>query len=110
MNSLLNVVTVMYSPNDEPEPCFRCPVVVDPKVLQELKGTSKQVKTIVREAACAVELVSRFERSTRYVDFASRLASAVGEGPIALRVQLVRGRLGHVARIEFSDPVPGPRQ
>ena len=69
MNSITNVVKVKYGLNDEPEPLFQCPVVVDPKVLQALKGTTKRVETIVSEAACAVELVSRFE-AARYVDFA----------------------------------------
>lgn len=103
MNSITNVVKVKYGLNDEPEPLFQCPVVVDPKILQVLQGTTKRVKTIVDEAACAVELVSRFEGATRFVDFAPRLDLAVGELPIAMRVQLVRGRIGQVARIDFSD-------
>ncbi len=103
MNSITNVVKVKYGLNDEPEPLFQCPVVVDPKILQVLRGTTKRVDTIVSEAASAVELVGRFEGSTRYVDFAPRLDLAVGELPIAMRVQLVRGRVGKVARIDFSD-------
>lgn len=103
MNSITNAVKVKYGANDEPEPLFQCPVVVDPKILRVLQRTSKQVTTLVSEAACAVELVSRFEGATRYVDFAPRLDLAVGELPIAMRVQLVRGRIGKVARIDFSD-------
>jgi hypothetical protein len=103
MHSITTVVKVKYGLHDEPEPLFQCPVVVDPKVLHILQGTSSPVESIVREAACAVELVSRFEAATRYVDFASRLALPVGDLPIALRVQLVRGHIGTVARIDFSD-------
>lgn len=99
MHSITNVVTVKYGLNDEPEPLFQCPVVVDPKVLHSLQGNP--VESIVSEAACAVELVSRFEAATCYVDFASRLALPVGDLPIALRVQLVRGHMGTVARIDF---------
>lgn len=102
MNSITNVVKVKYGLNDEPEPLFQCPVVVDPKVLQVLQRTTKRVDTLVSEAASAVELVSRFEAAL-YVDFAPRLDLAVGELPIAMRVQLVRGNVGKVARIDFSD-------
>lgn len=110
MNSITNVVRVKYGLNDEPEPLFQCPVVVDPKILQVLKGTTNRVDSIVSEAACAVELVSRFEGSSRFVDFAPRLALATGELPIALRVQLVQGRVGKVARIDFSDADRRPHQ
>jgi len=103
MRSITNAVSVAYGFNDEPEPLFNCPVVLDPKVLKILNGTPNKVETIVRSAACAVELVGRFEGRSRYVDFASRLALAVGELPISLRVQLVRGNIGNVARIDFSD-------
>ena len=103
MNSITNVVKVKYGLNDEPEPLFQCPVVVDPKILQVLRGTSNRVDSIVSEAACAVELVSRFEGSSRYVDFAPTLALAIGDLPIALRVQLVQGDIGKVARIDLSD-------
>ena len=103
MNSITNVVKVKYGLNDEPEPLFQCPVVVDPKILLVLQGTTNKVGTIVSEAACAVELVSRFEGASRYVDFSPRLDLAVGELPIAMRVKLVQGRLGAVARIDFSD-------
>ena len=109
MNSITNVVKVKYGLNDEPEPLFQCPVVVDPKVLQVLQGTTKRVESIVSEAANAVELVSRFE-AARYVDFAPRLDLAVGELPIAMRVQLVPGRMGKVARIDFSDADRRPGQ
>jgi hypothetical protein len=110
MNSITNVVKVKYGLNDEPEPLFQCPVVVDPKILQVLQGTTKRVDALVSEAASAVELVSRFEGSTRYVDFAPRLDLAIGELPIAMRVQLVRGRIGKVARIDFSDADRRPSQ
>ena len=110
MNSITNVVKVKYGLNDEPEPLFQCPVVVDPKILQVLQGTTNRVDTIVSAAACAVELVSRFETSSRYVDFAQRLALACGELPIAMRVQLVHGRVSIVARIDFSDADHRPRQ
>ena len=103
MNSITKVVTVRYGANDEPQPLFECPVVIDPKVLHVLKGTANRIETIVSAAACAVELVSRFETGTRYVDFAPTLALAVGELPIAMRVQLVQGHVGKVARIDFSD-------
>ena len=103
MNSITNVVKVKYTLYDEPEPLFQCPVVVDPKILQVLKGTGRKVESIVSEAACAVELVSRFEGSSRFVDFAPRLTLATGELPIAMRVQLVQGHIGTVARIDFSD-------
>ena len=110
MNSITNVVKVKYGLNDEPEPLFQCPVVVGPKILQVLQGTPNRVETIVSAAACAVELVSRFEEATRYVDFASRLALAVGDLPIAMRVQLVQGHIGKVARIDFSDADRRPHQ
>ena len=110
MNSITNVVKVTYGLNDEPEPLFQCPVVVDPKILQVLQGTTKRVDALVSEASSAVELVSRFEGSTRYVDFAPRLDLAIGELPIAMRVQLVRGRIGKVARIDFSDADRRPSQ
>tara|TARA_R110001592_G_C13187169_1_gene751805 strand:- start:71 stop:406 length:336 start_codon:yes stop_codon:yes gene_type:complete len=105
MNSITKVVTVRYGHNDEPEPLFQCPVVVDPKVLkvlQMLSGTPNRVERIVSAAACAVELVSRFERDSRYVDFTSTLALPIGDIPIAMRVQLVAGRIGNVARIDFT--------
>ncbi len=101
MNSITNVVEVKYGPNDVPQPGFSCPVVVDPKLLKVLQGTSHQVGTIVDDAACAVELVSRFEGATRYVDFSPQLALAEGELPIAMRVKLVKGQLGEVAQIGF---------
>ena len=110
MNSITNVVKVKYGLNDEPEPLFQCPVVVDPKILQVLQGTTKRVDALVSEAASAVELVSRCVGSTRYVDFAPRLDLAIGELPIAMRVQLVRGRMGKVARIDFSDTDRRPSQ
>jgi len=110
MHSITNVIKVKYGLNDEPEPVFQCPVVVDPKILQVLQGTPNRVDTIVSAAACAVELVSRFERSSRYVDFAPRLALAGGELPIALRVQLVQGRVGKVTRIDFSYADHRPHQ
>lgn len=103
MNSITKVVTVRYDSNDEPVPLFQCPVVIDPKVLYVLKGTANRVETIVTAAACAVELVSRFEAGSRYVDFAPTLALAIGELPIAMRVQLVQGHVGKVARIDLSD-------
>ena len=106
MNSITKVVTVRYGANDEPQPLFECPVVIDPNVLQVLRGTENRIETLVNAAACAVELVSRFERASRYVDFAPRLNLAIGALPIALRVQLVRGRIGQVARIEFADTDP----
>jgi hypothetical protein len=108
MNSLLSVVTVTYGRNDVPEPFFVCPVVVDPTLRRLLRGSSKTVSTLVSDAACAVELVSRFERSTQYVDFAPRRDRAGGAIPMALRVQLVPGRRGTVARIAFADAMPGP--
>ena len=108
MNSLLSVVTVAYGRNDVPEPLFACPVVVDPTLRRLLSGTSKTVSTLISDAASAVELVSRFERSTQYVDFAPRLDRAGGNVPQALRVQLVPGRGGAVARIDFADAMPGP--
>ena len=67
MNSLLSVVTVTYGRDDVPEPLFACPVVVHPTIRRLLRGTSKTVSTLISDAACAVELVSRFERSTQYV-------------------------------------------
>jgi len=103
MNSITQVVKVAYGVNDEPQPLFQCPVVVDPKVLQVLQGTANRVETIVSAAACAVELVSRFEGGSRYVDFAPTLALSYGDLPIAMRVQLVPGHVGNVARIDFSD-------
>ena len=110
MNSLLSVVTVTYGRDDVPEPLFACPVVVHPTIRRLLRGTSKTVSTLISDAACAVELVSRFERSTQYVDFAPRRDRAGGAIPMALRVQLVRGRRGTVARIAFADARPGPCQ
>ena len=103
MNSITNVVKVTYGLNDEPEPLFQCPVEVDPKVLEVLQGTPNRVETIVSAAAYAVELVSRFEAGSRYVDFAPTLALSIGDLPIALRVQLVRGHVGKVARIDLSN-------
>ncbi len=103
MNSITKVVTVRYGSNDEPEPVFQCPVVVDPKVLKVLSGTPNRVDAIVSAAACAVELVSRFEGGSRYVDLAPMLALSIGELPISMRVQLVRGHIGKVARIDFSN-------
>jgi hypothetical protein len=103
MNSITNVVKVKYGLNDEPEPLFQCPVVVDPKILQVIEGTTNRVDTIVSAAASAVELVSRFEGGSRYVDFAPTLALAIGDLPISMRVQLVRGHSGKVARIDLSD-------
>ena len=105
MNSLLSVVTVTYGRDDVPEPLFACPVVVHPTIRRLLRGTSKTVSTLVSDAASAVELVSRFERSTQYVDFAPRLA--FGAIPMTLRVQLVPGPRGKVARIDFLDAMPG---
>lgn len=103
MNSITNVVKLKYGLNDEPVPLFQCPVVVDPKVLRVLQGTSNRVETIVSAAASAVELVSRFEGGSRYVDFAPTLALSIGDLPISMRVQLVRGHCGKVARIDLSD-------
>lgn len=103
MNSITNVVKVKHGLNDEPEPLFQCPVVVDPKILQVIEGTTNRVDTIVSAAASAVELVSRFEGGSRYVDFAPTLALAIGDLPISMRVQLVRGHSGKVARIDLSD-------
>ena len=107
MNSITNVVKVKYGLNDEPEPLFQCPVVVDPKILQVLQGTTNRVDTIVSEAACAVELVSRFERASPYVDFSPQLALSDGELPIAMRVKLVQGQLGNVAHIGFRVAARG---
>ncbi|MAT94141.1 MAG: hypothetical protein CME59_16290 [Halioglobus sp.] len=103
MNSITNVVTVAYGLDDEPESQFRCPVVVEPRLLKVLQGTTLRVEQLVSEAASAIELVGRFEGASRYVDFAPRIDLPAGEIPIALRVQLIRGRLGKVARIDFSD-------
>ena len=103
MNSITQAVTVRYGANDEPVPLFQCPVVVDPKVLKVLQGTPHRVEMIVSAAASAVELVSRFEGGSRYVDFAPTLALSYGDLPIAMRVQLVPGHVGNVARIDFSD-------
>ena len=103
MNSITKVVTVRYGTNDEPQPLFECPVVIDPKVLHVLKGTANRIEAIVSAAASAVELVSRFEGGSRYVDFAPTLALSIGALPIAMRVQLVQGHIGKVARIDFSD-------
>ena len=103
MNSITKVVKVRYGHNDEPEPLFQCPVVVDPKVLQVLLGTPNRVETIVSAATSAVELVSRFEGGSRYVDFAPTLALSIGDLPIAMRVQLVQGHIGKIVRIELSD-------
>ena len=103
MNSITNVVRVKYGLNDEPEPVFACPVVIDPKIRQVLKETTNAVDTILSKAACAVELVSRFEGATRYVDFAPRLAR--DEPPISMRITLVHRGLGHLARIDLSDTV-----
>ena len=103
MNSITKAVTVRYGANDEPVPLFSCPVVVDPKVLQVLQGTPNRVETIVSAAATAVELVSRFEGGSRYVDFAPTLALSIGDLTISMRVQLVRGQGGKVARIDLSD-------
>lgn len=89
MHSVLKVVTVEYGLNDAPEPLFQCPVVVDPKLLRMLNGTTKTAQAIVRESASAVELVGRFERSTRHVDFAPRLALVIGALPVALPLTLV---------------------
>ncbi len=106
MKSITNAIQVRYGANDEPEPFFQCPVVIDPMILAVLKGTSNRVETIVNQAAHAVELVGRFERASRYVVFAPRLALAIGELPIAMRVQLVRGNKGKVARIDFPEAQP----
>jgi len=103
MNSITKAVTVRYGTNDEPVPLFQCPVVVDPKVLKVLQGTPNRVATIVSAAAIAVELVSRFEGGSRYVDFAPTLALPIGDLPISMRVQLVRAHRGQVARIDLSD-------
>lgn len=100
MNSITNVVTVKYGHNDEPEPWFLCPVVVDPKILLVVGQTTLEVETVISAAASAVELVSRFEEATQYVDFATRLNSGLGERPLGMRIKLVQGQLGDVARID----------
>lgn len=61
------------------------------------------VATVVSAAASAVELVGRFEAGSRYVDFAPTLALSIGDLPVALRVQLVKGRCGKVARIDLAN-------
>ena len=109
MNSITNVVRVKYGLNDEPQPVFGCPVVVDPKVLKVLKSTGYRVGKIVDDAAQAVDLVSRFEKASRYVDFAPRLALSEGNLPVAMRIEMVEGRKGSVARIDLSDTVRGSR-
>jgi len=101
MNSITTVVKVRYGHNDEPEPLFQCPVEVDPQVLQVFQVTPNRVETIVAQAACAIELVGRFEGACRYVDFAPTLA--LGDLPIALRAQLMQGHVGNVVRIDLAD-------
>ena len=40
MNSITNVVRVKYGENDEPEPVFACPVVVDPTIQERTDGNT----------------------------------------------------------------------
>jgi hypothetical protein len=106
MNSIMNVVKVGYGTGDAPCPRFSCPVVVEGPVLQLIKGAGNaNVGSIVDEAAQAVELVSRFERHTQWVDFYPRLSLSIGELPVAMRIELVRSPCGNVARIRLSDAV-----
>lgn len=105
MSSITNVVTVAYGLDDKPEPQFQCPVVVEPRLLKVLQGTTLRLEQLVSEAASAVELVDRFEVASQYVDFASRIDLPAGMITIALRVRLIRGRLGEVARIDVCDTI-----
>ena len=110
MNSITNAVKVTYGLNDVPEPLFQCPVIFDPKILQVFKGSGTAISTVVSAAAHAVELVSRFERSSRYVDFSPTPALASGELSMTLRVQLVQVHSCKVARIDFCDTDCQPRR
>lgn len=98
MNSITSAVKLQYGLNDEPEPRFQHPVVIGPMVHNVLDQTATTVEAIIDEAACAVELISRFEGTTRYVDFASRL-----DLPVTLRLQWLQGHIGDIVGIDFYD-------
>ncbi|MFK8050306.1 MAG: hypothetical protein AB8B81_17915 [Halioglobus sp.] len=102
MNSITNEVKMTYGLHDVQVPQFQCPVVVDPTLLQMIHGSALRVETLVSGAAAAVELVSRFESRTQFVQFSCAMARPIAEQALSLRVVLVNGRLGNVARIECS--------
>ena len=104
MHSITNVVKVGYGPGDTPCPAFSCPVVLADPVLKLIRGAGNaNVSSIVDEAAQAVELVSRFETHSHWVDFNPRLALSIGELPVAMRVELITGQRGKVVRIRLTD-------
>lgn len=104
MKSITNVVETKYGQGDVPYPAFRCPVVIDGKVLSVLAAVDNAtVHSIVNEAAQAVDMVNRFEPWTDYVDFCPHLDLPTGPLTAAMRIELVKGAREKVARIGFVD-------
>ena len=89
MNSITTAVEVTYDECDVPQPRFRCPVGIDPSVVKLHQQTSNPVRDVIKAAAYAVELVSRFESDARYVDFAPNKARLIDKPPTVLRVHWV---------------------
>lgn len=107
MNNITKAVKMKYGKKDEPMPVFGCPVVIDPKALGVLKRVGYRIDQVLNDAAKAVDLVSRFEQASRYVDFAPELALTEGTLPVAMRVEMVKGRTESVARIDLVPSVRG---
>ena len=99
MNSITTAVEVTYDERDVPQPRFRCPVGIDAQVVKFHQQTSNPLSDVINAAACAVELVSRFEAYSRYVDFAHKDARLIDKYPIALRVHWVNRAEGVCVQI-----------
>lgn len=90
MSNIAMYVGTTYGPGDQPIPRFNCPVIMGGD-LAYLVGVCGNVdrRQIVRDAASAAELASRFEDNIEYMQFQTLLSFPRGNQVRMLAVRLV---------------------
>lgn len=90
MSNIALYVGTTYGPGDQPIPRFNCPVIIGGR-LADLVGVygNTDHRQIVREAASAAELASRFEDEIEYMQFQARLSLPRGTEVRMLAVTLI---------------------
>ncbi|MFU8764265.1 MAG: hypothetical protein ACNA7T_07080 [Haliea sp.] len=106
MSNIALYVGTTYGPGDQPIPRFNCPVIIGGK-LADLVGFCGNTdhRQIVREAASAAELASRFEDEIEYMRFQAVLSLPRGSEVRMLAVTLVDASPADEVKAAWGDKV-----
>ena len=90
MSNIVMYVGTTYGPGDQPIPRFNCPVIMGGQLadLVEVCGNADH-RRIVRDAASAAELASRFEDKIEYMQFQTLLSFPRGNQVRMLAVRVI---------------------